>query len=362
MGSNEDAATASAQAEAIKDLQAQLAAAQAANAALQAVVDADTKAVEAPAKGKGPVLPLAGGGSGSGVPRQPAGGRAGGGNGDGGRDGAGEGSVSSPSSSSAGRGGGGRHSPPSSSTEDEPDLVHSAFDDIDEITIGKPGVYLQDYELPRRAARPGRLPVLFEPNEVEFRTAFADNVRDRMEATSLYQVCYWLQEAINSACNAYHDHTGYTAAELEECLGGYVIYLRRIHRMTVKRFDYLETRQTDQLLAKEYERADLLPTNQHRGTAMRKFRAQRDTYRLKNAAKVAAYHAGASDAAATPKLKPKPKPKPNPKADKAGGGGGGGGRDGGGGGGGGGCGGQGGGRKRGPRGGGGGGDAAAADA
>ncbi|KAK1864848.1 hypothetical protein I4F81_007385 [Pyropia yezoensis] len=105
MGFHEDAASALAQAEAIKDLQAQLAAAQAANAALQAVIDADAEAVKAPAKSKGP-----------------------------------------------------------------------------------------------------------------FWTAFSDNVRDRMEATSPYQVCYWLQEAINSATDAYHDHTGYTAAELEECL------------------------------------------------------------------------------------------------------------------------------------------------
>lgn len=110
-------------------------------------------------------------------------------------------------------------------------------------------------------------------------------------------------------------------------------------------------------------RADLLPVNQHRGSAMRQFRAQRNTYRIKNAAKVAVYQAGGSDAAATPR----PKPKPNPKtkkdqAYKADGGGGGGGHDGGGGGGGGSGGGQGGGRKRGPRDGGGGCDTAAANA
>ncbi|KAK1857858.1 hypothetical protein I4F81_000472 [Pyropia yezoensis] len=63
---------------------------------------------------------------------------------------------------------------------------------------------------------------------------------------------------------------------------------------------------------------------------MRQFRAQRDTYRIKNAAKVAANQAGGSDAAATPQLKPKPKSKRD-QANKPGGGGGGGGRDGGGG-------------------------------
>ncbi|KAK1870412.1 hypothetical protein I4F81_012872 [Pyropia yezoensis] len=98
MGSDDGAATASAQAEAIKDLQARLAAAKAANAALQAVVDADNEAVKASAKGK--------------------------------------------------------------------HIVHSAFGNIDDITVGKTGVYLQNFELPRRAARPGGLPVPFEPNEV----------------------------------------------------------------------------------------------------------------------------------------------------------------------------------------------------
>lgn len=228
-------------------------AAQAAKAALQAVVDADTEAVKAPAKGKGPVLSLSAGGSGRSDLRQSAGGTAGGGNGDGGGGGDGGGSVPSPPSSGAGRGEGGRPSPPPSSTEDDPDLVGSAFGSIDDLTVCQPGVYLQNFELSHRAACPGGLPVPFEPNEVEFRTAFADNVRDRMEATFLYQVCYWLQEAINSATDAYHDHTGYTAAELEESLGGYVIYLRRIHRMAVKRFDYLETKQTDRLLARGYE-------------------------------------------------------------------------------------------------------------
>eukprot|EP00170_Pyropia_yezoensis_P003273 contig_13632_g3280 len=245
MGSNDgDASTASTQAQVISDLQAKLQAAEAAVTALQAVVDADAEKVPPAAPAQAPVLAGKPGGSGAvggGVAADAGGGkgsrqaaksrlRGGGGGDESGR---------SRSSSGAGRGGGGRPSPPSSSSSDEPELHHAVFDDIDAIKIGRPGVFLKDFDLPRRVTRPGGLPVPIEPSEVEFRATFADNVRDRMEATSLYQVRYWLQEAIHGATHAYHQHGIYTPNELEECLGGLFIYLKRIHRTDVKRFDFL---------------------------------------------------------------------------------------------------------------------------
>ncbi|KAK1868013.1 hypothetical protein I4F81_010510 [Pyropia yezoensis] len=195
MGSNDgDAAAASTEVQVIADLQAKLKTAKAAVVALQAAANADARKIPPPA-------PAA--------------------------------------------------TPRSSSSSDEPELLHAAVDDIDAIMIGRLGPYLKDFEIPRRVARPAGFSILFEPSEVEFRATFADNVRDRMEATSLYQVCYWRQEAINEATNAYYHHEDYTPTELEECPGGYVIYLKRIHRIDVKRFDYLETKQTDQLPARE---------------------------------------------------------------------------------------------------------------
>lgn len=204
-----DAATASTEAQVIADLQAKLQTAEAAVVALQAAATADAQKIPPPAPAPTPVLagqPGSSGAAGGGVAAA-AGGSTGGGqaakgrpHGGGGNDGSGP----SSSSSGAGRGGGGRPSPPSSSSSDEPELLHAAFDDIDAIKIGRPGAYLKVFELARRVARPGGLPIPFEPSEVEFRATFADNVRDRMEATSLYQVCHWLQEAINEATDAYH--------------------------------------------------------------------------------------------------------------------------------------------------------------
>lgn len=70
-----------------------------------------------------------------------------------------------------------------------------------------------------------------------------------MNAASPYQVRYWLQEAINEARNAYYAYKDFTSAELDACFGGHVLYLRRIHRLAVKGFDFLETKQEDILLA-----------------------------------------------------------------------------------------------------------------
>lgn len=337
MGSQDgDAATASEQQQAavIADLQAKLEAALAANKTLLASRDGDTEEVPPGTEAEGAVHP---GRAGDGAPA--TGGRkgkkserAGGGSGAGGKGK--DGSSASSTDDSGGGGGGGSGGDPSfsssSSTDSGRGSTSNPWADLDSITVGKPGDYLRDFDIPRRAVRPGGLPIPFEPNEVEFLTAFADNVRDRMEAVSLYQICYWLQEAANEATDAYYAHTDFTPAELEASLGGFVVYIKRIHRMAVKRFDFLETKQTDQLLAREYERADLLPVNQHRGVAMRQFRAQRDAYRVKNAARLAAFQ-GARD---TTTPKPKPKPKAKKQANQGDGGAGGGGGPGGGGGGG----------------------------
>lgn len=352
-----DAASASEQAATISELRARLAAALAANTALQASLDGEPSALPPGAQAQGTVYPggprdgaeAEGGGAGAKAKR---------------RDDGGAGSVSkarqrysrgdpddggdSSTSSGGGRdrgvgGGAGGPSYPSSSSDDVPAPVPTLWADLGPIKAGKPGEYLRDFEIPRRAVRPDGLPIPFEPNEVECLTTFSENVRDRMKAVSLYQLCYWLQEGVNEASDAYHAHKGFSPTELEECLGGLVIFIKRIHRLAVKRFDFLETKQTDQLLAREYERADLLPVNQHRGAAMRLFRAQRDASRVKNAERAAAYRGGRDTAT------PKPKPRPKKATDEGEGGGEGGGGDGGGSGGGPDGGGRGGGRGRGGR-------------
>lgn len=343
MGSTEgDAASASEQATTITELQAKLEAALAANKALQTSLDGQPPALSPGAQAKSAVHPggprdgaqAEGGGVGAKAKRRDDGGAGGGSKGKQRVGGGGDDDGGDDSSISSGGGGGGGGgdgpSPPSSSSDDVPAPAITPWADLDSIKVGKPGEYLWDSEIPRRAVRPDGHPIPFEPNEVDFLTTFSENVRDRMEAVSLYQLCYWLQEGVNEARVADHAHTDFSPSELEECLGGLVIYIKRIHRLSVKRFDFFETKQTDQLLAREYERADLLPVHQHRGAAMRLFRAQRDAYRVKNAAKAAAYHEDRDTA--TPK--PKPRPKPKKATDKGegigGGGGGGGGRGGGG--------------------------------
>ena len=204
-------------------------------------------------------------------------------------DGGGNPSSSEPSDDFDG-GGERSQAPPSSSDEDEEYGLAISWANV---KINKPGIYYKDFEIPRRAVRPDGLPVTFEPLDVGFLSAFSDNVRDRMEAASLYQVCYWLQEAVNKATDSYHNHANFSPTDLETCFGTLVIDLTRIQRIAVKRFDYPEAKQSDPLLAREYERTDLPAANQHRGFGMRAFRKQRDEYRIKNAAKISAYHATA---------------------------------------------------------------------
>lgn len=79
---------------------------------------------------------------------------------------------------------------------------------------------------------------------------------------------------------------------MEQSLGDAVFYLKRTQRMAVKRSDYLETKQSDQLLAREYERTDLPAAHHHRGVGMRIFRQQYDEYRVTIAAKNSAYQGG----------------------------------------------------------------------
>lgn len=193
MGSQDgDAATASEQQQAavIADLQAKLEAALAANKTLLASRDGDTEEVPPGTEAEGAVHP---GRAGDGAPA--TGGRkgkkserAGGGSGAGGKGK--DGSSASSTDDSGGGGGGGSGGDPSfsssSSTDSGRGFTSNPWADLDSITVGKPGDYLRDFDIPRRAVRPGGLPIPFEPNEVEFLTAFADNVRDRMEAVSLY--------------------------------------------------------------------------------------------------------------------------------------------------------------------------------
>lgn len=284
----------------------------------------DSVALAAPAAGQGAVHPGRGG---DGTP--PAAGGAGRVDKEGGRWATGSGRDSPPAvAADAGGsgGGGGPVAPPSSSSSNgEPDGGSGGWSNI---KINKPGVYLNDFEIPRRAVRADGLPVTFEPHDVGFLSAFADNARDRMEGAALYQVCYWLQEAVNEATDTYYGHTDFSPAELETCLHTLTIYLTRIHRIAVKRDDFLEAKQSDPLLARQYERFDPPAANQHRGFWMRAFRQQRDEYRARNAAKIAAYQSATDAPLKSPSA---------PKCDKAvkpakpgGGGGGGGHRPGGG--------------------------------
>jgi len=345
------------QAEVIADLQSKLSAALEQIRALEGAADANPPP-DPPAAAATSAVHA--GGTGDGTP--PAGGEGGAGRAGGSRGGGG-GAVTD-SSDTGDTGAGGRASspdPPSSSSSDGDDAGASPFGGLGHTKIGKPGDYLKDFEIPARAVKPDGLPVPFDPTDVTFLSAFHDNVRDRMEATSLYQVCYWLQEAINEATDSYYAHGTYTAADLESCFGSLVVYLKRLHRIAVNRYDYLETKQSDQLLAREYEHADIPAVNQHRGFGMRQFRAQRDGYRIKNAAKVAARQPGGDLTHVPPGKRGAKKTTPNP----GGGGGRGGSGPGGVGGGGGGGGGSGGGSKRGggkKRDGGGGGSAARAGA
>lgn len=211
---------------------------------------------------------------------------------------------------------GGPGSPPSSSSDEGDDGRRDGIvGGFAHLQVNPPGVYFQDFELPRRVQTPGGLPVAFEPTDIDFRSAFGHNVRDRMEAGFLYQLCYWLQEAVNNTTDSLYCHTDYTPAEVEACFSHHVIFLMRLHRLAVKRYDFLETKQTDQVLAREYERTDLPAANQHRGYGMRVFRQQRDEYRVKNAAKLAAAQS------AEPRTPKQPRALKRPTAPKPGGGG-----------------------------------------
>lgn len=277
------------QAEAISDLQSKLAEAfDQVRGLTEAAKDAGPPAVQMRAEGQGALhfsragdrSALTGGAGGSGRKDSD----------DSGGDGGGATPDSSPSDESE-QGGGGPRPPPSPSSSDD-DEADEPLHGLMKITIGKPGDYLKDFEIPARAVKSDGLPVPFEPTDITFLLSFTDNTRDRMEATCLYQTCYWLQEAVNEASEAYHSHTTYTATNVEEYHSSLVLYLKRLHRIAVKRHDFLETKQADLILAREYERADIPAVNLHRGAGMREFWRLRDGYRLKNAAKIAACQSG----------------------------------------------------------------------
>ncbi|KAK1860094.1 hypothetical protein I4F81_002684 [Pyropia yezoensis] len=255
--------------EVIADLQGKLSAALEQLRTAGEATDANTQAVPAGSAPQGAVLA-----SGAGDGAAPAGGggagRAAGGSGTSG----GGGVPADPTRSCDADTDGGAQgsSPPESSSSDGDDPGPAPLGGLGTIKVSKPGEYLKDFAIPARAVKPDGLPVPFDPTDVTFLSAFGDNVRDRMEATSLYQVCYWLQEAINEATDSYHSHANYSAADLEACFASLVIYLKRLHRIAVKRYDYLETKQLDQLLAREYERADIPAVNLHRGFVSRVFR------------------------------------------------------------------------------------------
>jgi len=315
MGSNDGSAVdPPTQTAVITDLQSKLDAALTELGALKSV-HADPSAIPEGAPSKGAVH-LDGSGDGA----TPAGG-AGSSGGHGGGDPVNERDPVDESSSSDGDDAVGRTGRPissSSSSEGGSEPVAS-FGGFGHIKIGKPGEYLKDFDIPLRAVRPDGLPVAFDPADVAFVSAFSDNVRDRMEATSLYQVCYWLQEAINESTDSCYSHSDFSRADLESCFAGLIIFFKRIHPIAVKRYDYFETKQSDQLLAREYERADIPAVNLHRGFGMRLFQQQRDGYRIKNAAKISAYQSSNdSNSISLPK---QPKKKGTPIGPTGGGGG-----------------------------------------
>lgn len=71
------------------------------------------------------------------------------------------------------------------------------------------------FELPARATVKDGLPTPFEVHDFSSLSAFSRNVRDRMQASPLYQVCYWLSEATNEVTEVSHSHTDVTATQLE---------------------------------------------------------------------------------------------------------------------------------------------------
>ncbi|GAB0490152.1 hypothetical protein MMPV_001384 [Pyropia vietnamensis] len=289
MGSDSERGDDPTQAEVIADLQSKLGAAlDQVRVLTEAAKNANPPAVKTGAKGHSALQPR---GSGDGA--APSGGAGGSGHTDevGGTGGDGHDNPDTSSSDESDRGGGGPRPLPSPSSSDGDDNGEP-LSGFDKIKIGKPGDYLKDFEIPPRAVHADGLPVPFEPTDVTFLSSFSDNVRDRMEGTFLYQICYWLQEAVNEATDAYYGHTSYTSADMEEYHSSLVVYLKRLHRLAVKRYDFLETKQTDAALAREYERADLPAVNLHRGVGMREFQRLRDGYRLRNAAKISAYHSG----------------------------------------------------------------------
>ena len=197
MGSRDGSPTAT-QAEVIADLQSKLSTALDQIRALEETADANPPSVPPAAAA---TSAFHAGGTGDGAPPAGGGGTAG-------RaarsEGGGGGAVTDSSDTADSGAGGGAPSPgpPSSSSSDGDDAGSSPFGGLGSTKIGKPGDYLKDFEIPARAVKPDGLPVPFDPTDVTFLSAFHDNVRDRMEATSLYQVCYWLQEAINEATDS----------------------------------------------------------------------------------------------------------------------------------------------------------------
>ncbi|KAK1869373.1 hypothetical protein I4F81_011850 [Pyropia yezoensis] len=317
------------QAEVISDLQSKLPEAlDQVRALTEAARDANPPAVPAGAEGQGALHP-----GGAGDRAAHTRGAGGSGRKDDSDDGGGGGGGATPDSSSSDesdQGGGGPRPPPSPSSSDDGE-ADEPLHGLPKLKIGKPGEYLKDFEIPARAVKSEGLPVPFEPTDITFLSSFTDNIRDRMEATSLYQICYWLQEAVNEASDAYHSHTTYSATDMEEYHSSLVLYLKRLHRIAIKRYDFLETKQADLMLAREYERADIPAVNLHRGAGMREFRRLRDGYRHKNAAKIAAYQSG--DSSIHPPSKKTKKPSNDGGGDGGGGAGGGGSGKGGGGGG-----------------------------
>lgn len=137
----------------------------------------------------------------------------------------------------------GPSAPPSSSSTNAGGTHrgHRIPDPFKGIKIDPRGTRLRDFKLPLRAVQPNGFPLTFEVTDIGFLSAFSSNMWDRLEVSSLYKVCYWLQEAINASTELYRSHADLASADLEESLGDVVIFLKRIHRVAVKRYDFLDS-------------------------------------------------------------------------------------------------------------------------
>lgn len=67
---------------------------------------------------------------------------------------------------------------------------HSFLDPFPDIKIDPQSTNLHDFELPRRASNKYGLPTPFVVADITFLNAFSGNIRDKLEASPLYQVYY----------------------------------------------------------------------------------------------------------------------------------------------------------------------------